>query len=193
MTREASRGDATGRIPRLTPDELDDAQRELYASIAGGPRAAGRQHFALTADDGSLNGPFNGFLLSPPVGDALQQVGAAIRYRTALDDREREIAILLVAARWRSAFERESHEAIARHLGLTDAQLAGVRDEDPSALEGRERRLAEVVVALLDGDLDDAAWEAAVAEFGRETLFELTTLVGYYGTLALQLRVFRVD
>lgn len=180
------------RIPRLTPDELNDEQRALYEAIAGGPRAGGTQHFPLRAPDGSLNGPFNGFLLSPPVGDALQEVGAAIRYRTTLDDRARELAILLVAARWRSVFERDSHEAIARHLGFTEEQLEAVRGEDVSELAPHERRVGDVVIALLDGDLDDAAWSAAVDDLGRETIFELTTLVGYYGTLALQLRVFRV-
>jgi 4-carboxymuconolactone decarboxylase len=31
-----------------------------------------------------------------------------------------------------------------------------------------------------------------VAQLGEDGVFELTTLVGYYATLALQLRVFRV-
>ena len=48
-------------------------------------------------------------------------------------------------------------------------------------------------VALLDGDLSDESWEAASAVLGVEGVFELTALVGYYSTLALQLRVFRVE
>jgi 4-carboxymuconolactone decarboxylase len=42
------------------------------------------------------------------------------------------------------------------------------------------------------GDLDDAQYAGAVAQLGEAGVFELTTLVGYYATLALQLRVFRV-
>jgi 4-carboxymuconolactone decarboxylase len=42
------------------------------------------------------------------------------------------------------------------------------------------------------GDLDDAEYREAAAELGADGLFELLTLVGYYATLALQLRVFRV-
>lgn len=181
------------RIQRFTPEHLTEAQRALYDRIAGGPRAQGKQHFPLVAEDGSLNGPFNGFLASPPVGDALQEVGAAIRYRTQLSDRARELAILLVAARWNSAFERDSHEAIARSLDFSDDDLAAVRREDVSPFEGRERVVGETVLALLDGDLDDEAWSRADDELGTATVFDLTTLVGYYGTLALQLRVFRVD
>ena len=47
--------------------------------------------------------------------------------------------------------------------------------------------------ALLDGDLDDELWDEASAALGADGVFELTVLVGYYSTLALQLRVFRVD
>ena len=66
-----------------------------------------------------LEGPFGGFLLSPPLGEALPQVKAAVRYRSRLTDRVREMETLDV--------------------------------------------------------------------------FELATLVGYYATLVLQMRVLRVD
>ncbi|MEQ6896498.1 carboxymuconolactone decarboxylase family protein [Microbacterium sp. KR10-403] len=179
-------------MPRLTPDAMTDAQRAVYDAITGGDRGTGPQHFPLTAADGALNGPFAAFLLSPPVGDALQQLGAAVRYRTALTDRQREVAILLVAARWRSDFERASHEAVGRAAGLDERELDALRVENPSAFTGAERVVAHTVIALLDGDLDDAAWAAAVSALDRPVVFELTTLVGYYATLALQLRVFRV-
>jgi 4-carboxymuconolactone decarboxylase len=38
--------------------------------------------------------------------------------------------------------------------------------------------------------LTDEEYGEAVKALGERTLFELTTLVGYYATLALQLRVF---
>lgn len=183
------------REPRITPrppSALDDDAQTLYKAIAGGPRAQGPQHFALTAEDGSLRGPFDAFLLAPAVGTALQELGSAIRYRTGLTDRAREIAILLVAARWDSAFEREAHEAVGRAAGLDDDTLAALRSEDTAGLEGTEALVARTVVALLDGDLDDAQWQAAASVLGEAGVFELTTLVGYYSTLALQLRVFRV-
>ncbi len=182
----------TPRIRPRQPGELSPEQRALYDAIVGGPRAQGPQHFPLTAEDGSLRGPFDALLLSPAVGTALQEVGAAIRYRTHIDDRPRELAILLVAARWDSEFERESHEAIARSLGFTDAELAAVRAEDVSGFTSEEGVIGRTVLALLDGDLDDARWGEASQTLGDDVVFELTTLVGYYSTLALQLRVFRV-
>lgn len=183
----------SARVRPLTPLELDDAQQALYSAIVGGPRGRGVQHFPLTSADGALRGPFDGFLRSPAVGSALQEVGASIRYRTGLGDRSREIAILLVAARTGSAFERESHEAIGRAAGLSGDELAALRREEVEVFDGDEGVLARTVIGLLDGDLDDTAWDEASVTVGVDGVFELIALVGYYSTLALQLRVFRAE
>ena len=184
---------STPRIPKLAPSTLDAGQRALYDAIAGGRRAQGPQLFRLTDADGCLEGPFNAFLLQPRLGSALQALGSAVRYETGLDDRSREIAILVVAARWRSAFEWHAHEAVARAAGLTDAELTAILEEQPDALAGREAVVARTAAALAArGDLDDAEYREATATLGSDGLFELLTLVGYYATLALQLRVFRV-
>jgi 4-carboxymuconolactone decarboxylase len=183
----------TGRVPPFPPHALSGARGDLYDAIASGPRAMGPQHFDLTRTDGSLRGPFNAFLLAPELGGALQNVGAAIRYRGALSDRSREIAILLVAAHWDSDFEREAHEAVGAAAGLTDTELAALRDGALAAFTGEEALVAEATTQLLHGDLDDHTWSEASAALGAAVVFELTVLVGYYATLALQLRVFRVE
>jgi 4-carboxymuconolactone decarboxylase len=181
------------RIPKLVPSSLDDEQRSLYDAIAGGRRAQGPQLFRLADADGRLEGPFNAFLLQPRLGSALQALGSSVRYDTGLDDRCREIAILVVAAHWQSAFEWYAHEAVARSAGLGDAELAAVRDGRHAELAGREALVARTVAALVTrGDLDDAEYREAADQVGAAGLFELLTLVGYYATLALQLRVFRV-
>lgn len=185
---------SSSRQPRLRPADLDEAQSRLYRAITEGPRSRGPQVFALSDAEGALNGPFGGFLLSPAVGDALQGLGAAVRYGTALSDRVREMAILAVAARWDSGFERHAHEAVGRAKGLTERELevlraGGVPDlEDP-----QERAAVRLTYALLDGDVDDPTWRSCVPPLSAALVFELITLVGYYSTLALQMRVLRVD
>jgi 4-carboxymuconolactone decarboxylase len=181
------------RIPRPEPSALDEDQRSLYDAIAGGRRAQGPQLFRLADSQGRLEGPFNAFLLQPRLGLALQALGSSVRYDTALDDRCREIAILVVAAHWRSAFEWYAHEAVGRSVGLDEAELAAVRDGRYAALAGCESVVARTVAALVTrGDLDDTEYREAVGQVGAAGVFELLTLVGYYATLALQLRVFRV-
>jgi len=182
------------RLPNPTPAELDPERRALYDEIAGGPRAAGPQLFELVDGEGRLNGPFGVMLHSPAVGGALQGLGAAIRYRSLLPDRVREAAILAVAAHWNSDFERYSHVPLALHVGLTEAEVAGVlAGEDVPFADPAERAALRVVRALLEAsDLTDEEYDAGRAAIGEQGLVELTTLVGYYATLALQLRVFRV-
>ena len=181
------------RIGKLEPSALDAEQRSLYDAIAGGRRAQGPQLFRLADADGRLEGPFNAFLLQPRLGSALQALGASVRYDTGLDDRCREIAILVVAAHWRSDFEWHAHEAVGRAAGLGDAELAALREGRHAELAGRESVVARTAAALVTrGDLDDAEFGEAVGHLGPAGLFELLTLVGYYATLALQLRVFRV-
>ena len=181
------------RLPKFEPPALDAEQRSLYDAIAGGRRAQGPQLFRLADADGRLEGPFNAFLLQPRLGSALQALGASVRYDTGLDDRCREIAILVVAAHWRSDFEWHAHEAVGRAAGLGDAELAAVREDRHAELAGRESVVARTAAALVTrGDLDDAEYGEAVGHLGPAGLFELLTLVGYYATLALQLRVFRV-
>jgi 4-carboxymuconolactone decarboxylase len=195
---------SAARIPKLEPAALDEDQRALYDAIAGGRRAQGPQLFRLADSEGRLEGPFNAFLLQPRLGSALQALGSAVRYDTGLDDRCREIAILIVAAHWESEFEWYSHEAVGRSVGLGEAELAAVRDGRyteltaardgrPTALAVREAVVARTVASLVArGDLSDAEYREAVDHIGTPGLFELLTLVGYYATLALQLRVFRV-
>lgn len=180
------------RTNNLRPDQMDPDQMKVYEAITQGTRARGPQHFALTDDQGRLRGPFADFLLSPRVGMALQALGSALRYETELSARARELAILTVAARHRSTFEQESHEAIARALGFKQGELEAIRQEDMTPFDRGESLVGQTVLALLDGDLDEPTWETAEEMLGQRIVFELVTLVGYYSTLALQLRVFRV-
>lgn len=182
------------RLAKLEVSELAADQRALYDAIAGGPRARGPQLFALTDSAGRLEGPFNAMLLRPGLGTALQALGAAVRYGGTLTDRAREIAILVVAHHWDSPFERYAHEAVARSVGLTDAELEGLRAARVDGFaDDHERLVAATAAALAErSDLTEAEYAAAEAGLGPATLFELSTLVGYYATLALQLRIFRV-
>jgi len=182
------------RLPNPTPEELVAEQRALYDEIASGPRSTGPQLFELVDRQGRLNGPFGIMLHSPAVGSALQAVGAALRYRSVLSDRAHEVAVLVVAAHWNSAFELYAHAPLARHAGLTDAEVEGLVAGTEVPLEDPvERVVLRVVRALLDtSDLTDGDYAAGRDAIGEQGMVELTTLVGYYATLALQLRVFRV-
>jgi 4-carboxymuconolactone decarboxylase len=183
------------RLGLLDVGALDDAQHALYAAITGGPRASQARTVPMTDESGRAVGPFAVMLLTPEVGDVLQQVGAKIRFGDALTGRERELAVLAVAGTLDCEFERLAHVPAALGVGLTreqvDAVLAG---RDPGGLSDDEAlvvRLARVMTATRT--LGDADYAAGVAGLGRERLAILTWLAGYYAALALSLAVFRPE
>ncbi len=183
------------RLAVLSSEEMTTEQRDLYREILGGPRGQGPRAVQLSSGAGGLAGPFNAMLYAPPVGHALQELGVAIRFRTELAPRVREMAILVVAQVWDSGYERASHEPIGRAAGLTEAQIEALRaGADPGFADKQEQVAYSVVRALTgpDADLDDEEYDTAVTVLGEQALVELSALVGYYATLALQLRIFRV-
>ena len=182
-----------GRLHWFEPGELGAEARALYDRITGGPRGQGPRTFALTDDDGRLNGPFNAMLLSPDVGSALQELGAAIRFRSGLTDRAREIAILELAAFRRSSFEWYAHERVGKAAGLSEAEITALHDGTPApTLDANEQLVRQLAGTLArERDLDDATFAAAVQTLGERTLMELIALAGYYDLLALSLRVWR--
>lgn len=168
-------------------------QRAVYTMIAEGPRVVGPRHFEVVDSEGHLQGPFNAMVLAPGVGGVLQELGSAIRYRSSMSNRVRELAILRVASLRRSAFEAYAHEAAGRWVGLTQEQLKDVRHGRlPNGLEPEEYLTLEVVDDLLrHRDLDEVRFKDAVELLGQVALIELVFLVGYYDLLALSLRVWR--
>lgn len=181
------------RLVRLVPAMLGPGQQAVYDAIAGGPRASGKQLFELTAEDGSLNGPFGVMVHAPAVGLQLQELGAAIRYRTSMTDRGREIAILLVAAATGSEFEWYAHERVGRAVGITDAELNGLREGRFTSEDVAEVAIARLSAALLAGErLDDGSYAEIVGALGETQVVEVTTLVGYYRTLAQLMDVFDI-
>jgi 4-carboxymuconolactone decarboxylase len=186
------------RLAVLSSEEMTTEQVDLYREILGGPRGQGPRAVLLASGAGGLAGPFNAMLYAPPVGHALQELGAAIRFRTELPPRIREMAILVVAQAWDSAYERDSHELLGRDAGLTDAEIEALRAGDDPGFADKQEQVAYSVVRALAGpgpkgaDLDDQDYDTALTVLGERALVELSTLVGYYATLALQLRIFRV-
>jgi len=182
------------RLEQLHESTLTDEQRTLYAAIAGNRDGANSRPRHLVDAEGAIQGPFNHMLHAPEIGDPLQQLGGVLRFRGTLSDAARELAILLVARSQSSAFEWWAHVPIARRAGVTDAQLDAL-------LAGRRPTFADPVtecavattIALTErGDLADEEYAEAEHVLGPAGLIELTTLVGYYALVAMQLRVFRV-
>lgn len=186
------------RLAHLRPDELTPEQQQLYDTINQGPRRVAHPGLVspvgIVDDEGRLQGPFNAMLFHPVVGMALQELGRVLRFSGQLPPRAREIAILIVATSERSDFEWAAHAAIGAHLGLSADEIAALGRVDVVEFEDHiEQVVARATRALVaTGDLDDETYRASEAALGAAGLLELSTLIGFYRALALQMRMFRV-
>ncbi|HWB36113.1 MAG TPA: carboxymuconolactone decarboxylase family protein [Rugosimonospora sp.] len=181
---------AYGRAPWPTPDELDPAQRAYYDAIVNSPRSRDEVMNA----EGRLLGPFNARLLDPPVGTAIQGVGAALRFRSVLTDREREFVILTVARAEDSDFEWRAHREVALRIGITEGELGCIGAADAHwTPDPGEVACLELARELLEtADISDDSFARAAEVLSLPKIFDVVSLVGHYRHTALALRVWRV-
>jgi 4-carboxymuconolactone decarboxylase len=149
---------------------------------------------AVVGPAGELLGPFDALLRSPVVGDAVQQVGTALRRSSTLAPEVTEAAILTVAAHWRAGYEWYAHEAVAASAGLLSRNdLDRLRVGRPPAGSEAVRATWSFVSQLVaTGEVDDATYARLLAMLGERGMVELVLLVGYYSLLAVALKAFRI-
>ncbi len=106
------------RLPTLPPDQLTAEQRALYdrnrAQIAHGFTA-----FKTAREDGALLGPWGVFLHEPAVGQAHYDLIGAITAMKRLPPSAKQVAILVVGARFKAAYELYAHARRRRRRAWT--------------------------------------------------------------------------
>ena len=182
------------RLRSLDPEELTGKQRQLYESISGDARRKAARKFKMTSETGALGGPFNTLLYAPEIGDAVQQLGGALRFDSSLPGHLRELAILMVARRWRANYEWYAHAPIAEREGLEVSVIKAVKEgeapEDaPDDVLTVHRFVSELVETRR---VCDETYQETKALIGEQGLVELISVVGYYSLLAGLLNTFEI-
>ena len=148
--------------------------------------------FAALSPQGLMRGLAN----HPRLFGNLMAIGGTIIYRTSLDARLRELAILRTAARTRSEYEWGMHVVHFREsCRLTDAELASLQHGAPadSLWSETEALVLRVVDELHDtSTLSDTTWARVQEEFGSTAIVELMVTVGNYHLLAFFLNACRI-
>ncbi len=127
------------RLPILTEDKLDDAQRALLESLRAGPRG----------DRVKLGGPFGVYMHAPQYGELTQLLGAFLRFKTSLEPRLSEFAILCTARMWRSQYEWHAHAPIAEKAGVKAEVIRDIKaGRTPKKAAKDERAIFDFVPGL---------------------------------------------
>jgi alkylhydroperoxidase family enzyme len=118
---------------------------------------------------------------SPPVFEAVSRVGSAFINGSSLPPRLRELAILRVGYLSSAAYEVFQHEALARHVGLSDQEIAAIRAGDPAALDETQRAVLEFVDDLVKNvRAGDATLAAMRARLDDAQVVDLILVSGFY-------------
>ena len=181
------------RFKPIPPENLTPEQRVLAEAIRSGPRGDVKKSDAATP--GPLGGPFNVWLRSPDIGNIIQSLGAAIRFRSSLPNKLNELAIITTARVWSAQYEWIAHRRLAEQAGLDPAiaddiaqgRRSAKMSEDEAIVYDFSRELHET------HGLTDVTYQRALERFGEHGVMDLIAVNGYYVLVSMTLNVNRTE
>ncbi|HXW31850.1 MAG TPA: carboxymuconolactone decarboxylase family protein [Acidimicrobiales bacterium] len=131
----------------------------------------------------------------PALARAYHVFNGHLLFSTTLTERQRELAILRVAALRRAEYEWRQHAVLAADVGITEAELAAVA-EGPGAtvwppLEAALLRAVDELVA--GAALSQETWETLATSLSIEQSMDLVFTVGAYDLLAMVFGAFSIE
>lgn len=171
------RGD---RFKPLTAAELTPEQKTVVDHLLSGER-------------GTLSGPFNVMLRSPEMTDRAQNLGAYLRFHTAVPTKLNELAILITARALNVQYEWAAHHKLALKAGLGAETIDAIANgKHPASLQPDEEVVYNFANELVNThQVSDATYRAAVDKFGERTVVDLIGVIGYYHFVSFMLNVDR--
>jgi 4-carboxymuconolactone decarboxylase len=171
-----------GRYAEIPVDLMTPEQREGYRALVEGPR-------------GRLPGPYKIWVHNPRLVHAAAPLGQHFTPgQSALSEREREIAVVVITSAWHSAYPTAAHERRGKEVGLpastVEAMVAGLQVAFPDA---REQVVYEMAMALAHRRLvPQGLYDRAVKVLGHEGITDVIVLMGYYTAVSLTMNFYAV-
>jgi len=174
----------TPRLPVLDETQMNDVQRALLEAIRSGPRGK-----SVTP-----RGPFAVWLHAPEFGHLAQALGGHCRYKTALEPRLSEFAILCTARLWKAQYEWFAHAPMAEKAGVKIKTIADLRaGREPKSAPKDERAIYAFIRELYKTNrVSDRTYKRVHAVLGDAATVELVGILGYYVMISMTLNVFRM-
>src|SRR5262249_35975866 len=168
------------RIPPIPDAELTDEQREILDGLSG-PRPA-------------LN-IYRTFAHAPTALKRFLEWGSyVLSRRNCLPAREREIVILRVGFNCRSGYEFAQHSRIGLQSGLTEDEIARIKqgaDAGWSAADAALIRAADELTG--DFFVTDATWAELGRHFDEQQRMHVVLTAGQYTQVSMILNSFGVQ
>ena len=172
------------RTPAVTRESIAEDQRAAFDEVV-------QQRCGLPT-----GGPGSVILNAPEVAKrALGLAGFLRSDSSSLAPRIRELGMLLAARENDCQYIWNAHAPSARAAGLRDDIVDGLRDkrELPSLAADESAVIDYGREFFRTRRVNQATFDAALAQLGAQGLVELTTLLGCYSMLAFNVNAFGVE
>jgi alkylhydroperoxidase family enzyme len=134
---------------------------------------------------------------SPDMARAFNGIGNFIRFKSKLDPRLRELAILQVGWIEKSEYEFTHHVKIGKEFGVTDADIEGLFAETA----GKPSKLEPLVKAILRGAremvkdlaMSDATFAEIKKSLSNEHMTDLVLTIAFYCAVVRVLATMKID
>jgi alkylhydroperoxidase family enzyme len=140
---------------------------------------------------------FQALVNSPNAARAFSGLGQFIRFKSRLDPRLRELAILQVGYLARAPYEWSHHVKIGRDFGVTNDDIRGLIAET----EGKSSKLEPLAKLVLkaareatsDGAVSEATFAALRNDFDNERIVDLVITISFYNAVVRLLGSLQID
>ncbi|HTW53627.1 MAG TPA: hypothetical protein VME45_17175 [Stellaceae bacterium] len=170
-----------GRFTELPLDQMTQEQQEAY-------------RFAVETR-GPLGGPNKIWVYNPKLAKVAAPFGGHFHAgHYSLSEREREIAVIIINSKWRSAYPTAAHERRGKEMGLpadkVEALLSGLAT---SFDDKREQVVYEMAKCLSESRwVSKGLYERAVDALGHVGITDVICLMGHYTSVSMTLAFYDV-
>jgi 4-carboxymuconolactone decarboxylase len=166
----------------MPPEEAMSAeQKAAVAEVVSGIR-------------GRVPAPMIAWLRNVELANRGQRLGELLRFKTTLEPRLSELAILVCARHWTSHHEWTAHKREGLKAGMDPEVIAAIAARRAPVLrDEREQAVYDVATVLLPkGRLPDDLYARGVAVLGEQGMVELVAILGFYCMVSLTLNAFEL-
>lgn len=166
----------------MPPEEaMTEAQKAAVAEVVAGIR-------------GRVPAPMIAWLRNAELASRGQRLGELLRFRTTLEPRLSELAILVCARHWTSHHEWTAHKREGLKAGMDPEVIAAIAARKvPTLRDDREQVVYDIATTLLPkGRIPQALYDRGIAVLGEQGLVELVGILGFYCLVSLTLNTFEI-
>ncbi len=170
-----------GRFTELPLDQMTREQQEAY-------------RFTVETR-GPLGGPNKIWVYNPKLAKVAAPFGGHFHAgHYSLSEREREIAVIIINSKWRSAYPTAAHERRGKEMGLpadkVEALLSGL---ETSFDDKREQVVYEMAKCLSESRwVSKGLYDRAVEALGHVGITDVICLMGHYTSVSMTLAFYDV-